>query len=278
MDDHKAVAPGAVTHVDVHRHRTPIGCDLNADSFKNNLIGGTGHNNGVRSVAILAAGQARQFLKARGIRGSKATVYRTLPLLAEAGILQPAIVASSRCSTSSSPASGRRISATATAIACIQGCIILVAGFFLGLRISVPVFFGMLGVMLVAGLTFASMGLFLATVSRNSSTFQIAVSVVAMPLTFLSGAYIPVTVIPKFLSWVMYLNPLTHITAMFRYVTLGLYAAPVAELVRDAPIALQRAATLIRMRRRDRRGRCAHQPLNRQRRAVRAHWQHRPVD
>jgi Fur family ferric uptake transcriptional regulator len=31
-------------------------------------------------------------LKARGIRGSKATVYRTLPLLAEAGILQPAIV------------------------------------------------------------------------------------------------------------------------------------------------------------------------------------------
>ncbi len=33
-------------------------------------------------------------LKARGIRGSKATVYRALPLLEEAGILQPAIVAS----------------------------------------------------------------------------------------------------------------------------------------------------------------------------------------
>ena len=32
-------------------------------------------------------------LKQRGIRGSKATVYRTLPLLAEAGILQPAIIA-----------------------------------------------------------------------------------------------------------------------------------------------------------------------------------------
>jgi Fur family ferric uptake transcriptional regulator len=32
-------------------------------------------------------------LRRRGIRGSKATVYRTLPLLAEAGILQPAIVA-----------------------------------------------------------------------------------------------------------------------------------------------------------------------------------------
>jgi Fur family ferric uptake transcriptional regulator len=32
-------------------------------------------------------------LRALGIRGSKATVYRTLPLLAEAGILQPAILA-----------------------------------------------------------------------------------------------------------------------------------------------------------------------------------------
>ncbi len=32
-------------------------------------------------------------LKARGISGSKATVYRTLPLLTEAGILKPAIVA-----------------------------------------------------------------------------------------------------------------------------------------------------------------------------------------
>jgi Fur family ferric uptake transcriptional regulator len=31
-------------------------------------------------------------LKRRGIKGSKATVYRTLPLLAEAGILQPAII------------------------------------------------------------------------------------------------------------------------------------------------------------------------------------------
>ncbi len=32
-------------------------------------------------------------LRRLGIRGSKATVYRTLPLLAEAGIVQPAVVA-----------------------------------------------------------------------------------------------------------------------------------------------------------------------------------------
>ena len=54
-------------------------------------------------AAIVAAALARSGhypieelisdLKKRGIRGSKATVYRTLPLLAECGILQPAIVA-----------------------------------------------------------------------------------------------------------------------------------------------------------------------------------------
>jgi Fur family ferric uptake transcriptional regulator len=54
-------------------------------------------------AAIVEAALARQGhypieeliadLKRLGIRGSKATVYRTLPLLAEAGIVQPAILA-----------------------------------------------------------------------------------------------------------------------------------------------------------------------------------------
>jgi Fur family ferric uptake transcriptional regulator len=35
-------------------------------------------------------------LRRRGIRGSKATVYRTLPLLVEAGLLQPAVIAGDR--------------------------------------------------------------------------------------------------------------------------------------------------------------------------------------
>lgn len=122
---------------------------------------------------------------------------------------------------------------SATTIACVQGCIILVAGLFLGLRISIPSFFGMIGIMVLAGLTFASLGLFLATVSRNSSTFQIAVSVIVMPLTFLSGAYIPVTVMPDFLAPIVFVNPLTYITAIFRYIALGLYSVPVGDLVRE---------------------------------------------
>lgn len=121
---------------------------------------------------------------------------------------------------------------SATAIACVQGSIVMAIGFFFGLRASVSGLLGMLGVMVLAGLTFASLGLFLATVSRNSSTFQIAVSVIVMPLTFLSGAYIPVMVMPKFLAPIVILNPLTHITALFRFVALDLGSASSAELVR----------------------------------------------
>jgi len=122
---------------------------------------------------------------------------------------------------------------SATAIACIQGSIILIMGFFIGLRVSAAGLFGTFGIMIVAGVAFSSLGLYLATVSRNSSTFQIAVSVVAMPLTFLSGAYIPSTVLPHFLAPIVYLNPLTHITAIFRYVALGLYSSPVSALVKE---------------------------------------------
>ncbi len=38
-----------------------------------------------------------------------------------------------------------------------------------------------------------------------------------MPLTFVSGAYIPTTIMPGFLLPIVYLNPLTYTTSIFRY-------------------------------------------------------------
>jgi ABC-2 type transport system permease protein len=122
---------------------------------------------------------------------------------------------------------------SSTVVACIQGVIILVVSMLLGFRISISAVPVLIGVMVIAGLTFASFGLFLATVSRNSSAFQILTNVIVMPLTFLSGAYIPVTVMPAFLNGVIILNPLTWITALFRSVALGLHNVSAATLVKD---------------------------------------------
>lgn len=120
---------------------------------------------------------------------------------------------------------------SSAAIAVIQGIIVMVVGLFMGLHLDPVRAALMVAVMAVAGLTFGSLGLFLATVSRNSSSFQIVTSIVMMPLTFLSGAYIPTVGLPKFLNAIVYANPLTYLTAIFRSVTLNLDGKSAEDLV-----------------------------------------------
>jgi len=110
--------------------------------------------------------------------------------------------------------------ASATVISVLQGMLIVIIGLFIGLKLDLFHFIEMGVVMAVVGITFASIGLYLATLSKNSSTFQVLISVIAMPLTFLSGAYIPTTVLPGFLRPVVYLNPLTYTTSAFRFIAL----------------------------------------------------------
>lgn len=58
-------------------------------------------------------------------------------------------------------------------------------------------------------------------------------SMIMMPLTFVSGAYIPTTIIPGFLLPIVYLNPLTYTTSIFRYIALGAHTLTAEELVRQ---------------------------------------------
>ena len=87
--------------------------------------------------------------------------------------------------------------------------------------------------MMISAMTFSAIGLFLATISRNSPSFQTISSMVTMPLTFVSGAYIPTTIMPKFLLPIVYLNPLTYVTSIFRYLSLGAYNMSIEELVNE---------------------------------------------
>jgi ABC-2 type transport system permease protein len=122
---------------------------------------------------------------------------------------------------------------SSAAIAVVQGQVILLLGVLIGLDVTVWSYLAMAAIMIIAGFVFASFGLFIATVTRNSTAFQILTNVIVLPFTMLSGAYIPVTVMPKFLTPVILLNPLTHLTAMFRYVALGLWSAPTDVLLRN---------------------------------------------
>jgi len=91
----------------------------------------------------------------------------------------------------------------------------------------------MVSLMLLVGATFSSLGLYLATLAKESTTFQVLISAVTMPLTFLSGAYIPTTVLPSVLRPIVFLNPLTYATSMFRYAALHMESMPTTELVKS---------------------------------------------
>ncbi len=116
-------------------------------------------------------------------------------------------------------------------IATLQGVVTLLAGIVLGLRVNVLQILLLVGIMLISAMAFCAIGLFLATVSRNSPAFQTISSMVMMPLTFVSGAYIPTTVMPGFLLPIVYLNPLTYTTAIFRFIALRAYTLTTEELI-----------------------------------------------
>ena len=122
---------------------------------------------------------------------------------------------------------------SSSVVALLQGLIIIIImGLFMGLNTDLLHFIEMLGIMILVGITFSSVGLYLATLTKSSTTFQLMISIVVMPLTFLSGAFIPTTVMPGFLLPIVYINPLTYTTSIFRYITLKMEGLSLAELVK----------------------------------------------
>jgi ABC-2 type transport system permease protein len=123
---------------------------------------------------------------------------------------------------------------SAATVATIQGILILVIGLLIGIEFkewTTP--FYVLVAMICVGLVFSGVGLYLATIVRNGQTFQIVKTAVTMPLTFISGAYIPLEMLPSALKYVAYINPMTYATAFFRMITLEKMNLSAGELVNE---------------------------------------------
>jgi ABC-2 type transport system permease protein len=123
---------------------------------------------------------------------------------------------------------------SAATIATMQGIIILLIGYFIGLKFTSWITpFAVIAVMIVVGLVFSGLGLFLAALVKNSQTFQIVVTAITMPMTFLCGAYIPLSMLPKTLQYIAYLNPMTYTTAFFRTVILEKTSLTTSQMVAE---------------------------------------------
>jgi ABC-2 type transport system permease protein len=119
-------------------------------------------------------------------------------------------------------------------VATVQGVLIYIVGFFIGYKITSPmtVILSLLA-MIFMGLVLAGFGLLLATVSKNTQTFQAISIAITMPMTFLSGAYIPLMMLPNALQWAAYFNPMTYAVSLFRIITLEKLNTPVNELIQE---------------------------------------------
>lgn len=123
---------------------------------------------------------------------------------------------------------------SAATIATLQGVIILFIGYFIGMKFNSFITpFAVIGVMAAVGLVFSGLGLFLAALVKNSQTFQVVITAVSMPMTFLCGAYIPLGMLPSALQFFAYLNPMTYATAFFRTVILEKSSLPVDQMVAE---------------------------------------------
>ncbi|MGN6714140.1 ABC transporter permease [Anaerocolumna jejuensis] len=123
---------------------------------------------------------------------------------------------------------------SAATVSTLQGILILVIGLFIGIKFThwTTPFYILLS-MISIGIVFSGVGLFMATKVRNGQTFQIVKTAVTMPLTFLSGAYIPLSMLPGTLRYVSYINPMTYATAFFRMIVLEKTNLSTAELVKE---------------------------------------------
>ncbi len=122
----------------------------------------------------------------------------------------------------------------AATISTMQGIVVLIIGLFIGLRFtSVWTPLLVIGVMIIVGLVFSAFGLFLATLIKNAQTFQIVETAISMPLTFLCGAYVPLSLLPAPLQAVAYCNPMTYTTAFFRTIILEKTSLTTDQLIRE---------------------------------------------
>ena len=123
---------------------------------------------------------------------------------------------------------------SAATVATLQGILTLLIGLFIGIKFTtwttpIYILFAMIGV----GIAFSGVGLYLATIVRSGQTFQIVKTAITMPLTFISGAYIPLSMLPSGLKIIAYANPMTYATAFFRMIVLEKTDLSTAELVNE---------------------------------------------
>ena len=103
-----------------------------------------------------------------------------------------------------------------TTLALLQGALFLFIAPIIGVTLSPFSVFAALGVMLALSFGLTNLGLMIAWRMDSTQGFHAIMNLILIPVWLLSGAFFPVSGVPKLLEWTMQLNPLTYGVAALR--------------------------------------------------------------
>ena len=106
-------------------------------------------------------------------------------------------------------------------LAMVQGLIFLVLAPLLGISLSLTSLFYLLPFLVLVAFALSSLGILIASRTYTMEGFQVVVSLVLLPLIFLSGIFFPLTNLPGWLEIIVKINPITYGVDAIRYLILG---------------------------------------------------------
>ncbi len=123
-------------------------------------------------------------------------------------------------------------------------------GLFIGLLYGATIAAGVLGFLellwfiLLVGLGFSSLAIALAARSKQLQTYALIAQTLTMPLAFLGGAFVPVTLLPSFLIPITVVNPLTYAVNAVRDIMIK-GSLPLATFITTSAILLAFTAIMM---------------------------------
>jgi len=119
-----------------------------------------------------------------------------------------------------------------TAVATIQGSIMLVLAPFIGVRVTALVVVEVVAASALMAFGLTAFGVFVASRMQKIESFQVIMQFLLMPMLFLSGALFPITGLPTWLSVITKLDPVAYAIDPIRRVFFAAQDLPAVALVR----------------------------------------------
>ncbi|MBZ9571200.1 ABC transporter permease [Methanobrevibacter sp. TMH8] len=111
--------------------------------------------------------------------------------------------------------------------AILQALILLLLSFVVGVQMTPVIFVLATIISIIISIGFSGLGLLIASFMDSMEGFNLVMSFVILPIFLLSGALFPVTNLPNWLNFIVYLDPLTYGVDALRGVILGQSVLPV---------------------------------------------------